>query len=46
VSCVAREPAEQLYLQLLEQDPNFFICEPFDRTAVNEEFSVSNMVAL
>ena len=46
VSCVAREPAEQLYLELLDKDPNFFICEPFDRALVNEEFHVSNMVAL
>ena len=46
VSCVAREPAEELYLELLDNDPNFFICEPFDRALVNEEFFASNMVAL
>ena len=46
VSCVAREPAEELYLELLDKDPNFFICDPFDRTIVDDEFHASNMVAL
>ena len=46
VSSVALEPARDLYLELLNEDPNYFITEPFDRNRVTDEFVAHNMVAL
>lgn len=46
LSCVSLLPAENLYLDLLAADPNYFITDPFNPDLVNEEFNVTNMVAL
>ena len=46
LSSVSLEPARELYLGLLNDDPNYFIKEPFDPEKVTDEFSVHNMVAL
>ena len=46
LSCVSLLSAENLYLDLLAADPNYFITDPFNPDLVNEEFNVTNMVAL
>ena len=46
ISCVAREPAEDLYLELLEKDSNYFITDPFDFSKVTNDFNAKNMVSL
>lgn len=46
LSSVSLEPARELYLSLLDDDPNYFITEPFDPEKVNDAFSAHNMVAL
>ena len=46
LSAVSLESARDLYLSLLNDDPNYFITEPFDAASVTKTFSVRNMVAL
>lgn len=46
LSCVPLQPAENLYLELLDANPNYFITDPFDPEKVTNEFNVTNMVAL
>lgn len=46
LSCVSLEPARELYLSLLSDNPNYFITEPFDAARVTATFSAHNMVAL
>ncbi|MCU1361827.1 MAG: Aminoglycoside 3-N-acetyltransferase [Ilumatobacteraceae bacterium] len=47
VSCMPRLESENLYLDLLESDPNYFITEPFDIARVDTEFHPPRpMVAL
>ncbi len=47
VSCMPRLEAENLYLEILESDPNYFITKPFDPAEVNTEFHPPTpMVAL
>ena len=46
MSCVPLDRAEEIYLELLAGDPNYFITEPFDRNTVDTSFAVKNMVAL
>jgi|694.fasta_scaffold21854_5 aminoglycoside 3-N-acetyltransferase len=46
LSCVPLQPAENLYLDLLASNPNYFITDPFNPEKVNDEFNVTNMVAL
>jgi aminoglycoside 3-N-acetyltransferase len=46
LSSVSLEPARELYLSLLNDDPNYFITEPFDPDKVTDTFSAHNMVAL
>lgn len=46
ISTVSLEPARELYLNLLIDNPNYFITDPFDRSKVTDDFNVTNMVAL
>lgn len=46
ISAVSLDPARELYLNLLNDDPNYFITEPFDKSRVTDEFAVTDMVAL
>jgi len=46
ISSVPLGPARDLYLNLLNDDPNYFITEPFDKSKVTDDFTVNNMVAL
>jgi aminoglycoside 3-N-acetyltransferase len=47
VSCMPRAESEDLYLELLASDPNYFITEPFDPDRVDTEFHPPQpMVAL
>jgi aminoglycoside 3-N-acetyltransferase len=46
ISCVPLPQAQELYLNLISKDPNYFITKPFDKNTVNQEFKVKNMVAL
>ena len=46
ISSVPLEPARELYLELLNDDPNYFITEPFDKSKVTDDFMAHNMVAL
>jgi aminoglycoside 3-N-acetyltransferase len=46
ISCVSLPQAQELYLDLITKDPNYFITKPFRRDTVNDEFNVKNMVAL
>ena len=46
ISAVSLESARELYLNLLNDDPNYFITEPFDKSKVTDEFVVTDMVAL
>jgi aminoglycoside 3-N-acetyltransferase len=46
IRAVGLENAAAIYMELLQKDPNHFIVEPFDRSKVNDDFLVTNMVAL
>jgi aminoglycoside 3-N-acetyltransferase len=46
LSAVSLESARDLYLSLLNDDPNYFITEPFNVANVSDTFSAHNMVAL
>jgi hypothetical protein len=46
ISAVSLDSARELYLNLLNDDPNYFITEPFDKSKVTDEFVVTDMVAL
>jgi|688.fasta_scaffold133022_3 aminoglycoside 3-N-acetyltransferase len=46
ISAVTLEAAKELYLNLLNEDLNYFISEPFDRSRVTDDFEAHNMVAL
>lgn len=46
ISAVPLDLARELYLNLLNDDPNYFIKEPFDISKVTDDFAVSNMVTL
>jgi hypothetical protein len=46
ISSVSLRDAEPLYLELLHNDPNFFIEAPFNRERVTTEFVADRMVAL
>ena len=46
LSCLSLAPAEDVYFELLDADPNHFITKPFDLDRVTKEFAIKNMVAL
>jgi aminoglycoside 3-N-acetyltransferase len=46
ISALPLEPARDLYLNLLSDNPNHFITEPFDISKVTDDFAANNMVAL
>jgi aminoglycoside 3-N-acetyltransferase len=46
VRCVSEPEARAVYLELLRQDPNYFIERPFSPQAADTTFAVRNMVAL
>jgi aminoglycoside 3-N-acetyltransferase len=46
ISCVSEPEASRVYLDLLRQDPNYFISSPFDPLAADDTFLVQNMVSL
>ena len=46
ISSVSLEPARDLYLNLLNDDPNHFITVPFEKSKVTNDFTANNMVAL
>jgi aminoglycoside 3-N-acetyltransferase len=46
ISASSLEPARELYLNLLSENPNHFITEPFETSKVTDDFVVNNMVAL
>jgi aminoglycoside 3-N-acetyltransferase len=46
ISCVSLPQAQELYLDLIAKNPNYFITKPFDENTVTQEFKVENMVAL
>jgi len=46
ISCVGESDARQLYLDLLKNDSNFFIQEPFNLEVADTSFFAQKMVAL
>jgi aminoglycoside 3-N-acetyltransferase len=46
VSCVGESEAREVYVDLLRQDPNYFIEVPFNSQQADPSFLVNNMVAL
>lgn len=46
ISCVDEESAREVYLGLLEKDPNFFIEGKFDGGNLDSNFEAKNMIAL
>jgi aminoglycoside 3-N-acetyltransferase len=46
ISSISLSDAEPLYLELLYDDPNYFIESPFSRELVTTDFAVDKMVAL
>lgn len=46
ISATSLEPARELYLNLLSDNPNHFITEPFEMSKVTDDFAVNKMVAL
>lgn len=46
ISCVDEKPARELYLDLLREDPNYFIQAPFDASSADPTFIARDMVAL
>lgn len=46
VSSLKEEDAHSLYMDLLNKDPDYFICEKFDESQADKSFYADNMVAL
>jgi aminoglycoside 3-N-acetyltransferase len=46
ISCVSESDARPFYLDLLKNDPNFFIQEPFNLENADKNFFAKKMVAL
>ncbi len=46
MSCVGLEDAERTYLELIDNDANFFISEPFDADLVTDDYQYGGVIAL
>ena len=46
VSCVDEKPAKDLYLEIIDKNPDYFIIGDFDQKSADKTFIANNMVAL
>ena len=46
ISCVEKNIATEVYLDILSKDMDYFICDKFSKTDADERFFANNMVAL
>jgi aminoglycoside 3-N-acetyltransferase len=46
IGCIGEPEARSVYFELLRQDPNYFIAQPFRAETADRTFAVQNMVAL
>ena len=46
ISCVEKDIATELYLDILSNDINYFICDKFSKLTADARFFANNMVAL
>jgi aminoglycoside 3-N-acetyltransferase len=46
ISCVEKDIASEVYLDIFSRDPNYFICDEFSKEEADSSFYSNNMVAL
>ena len=46
ISCVEKNIASEVYLDIFSKDPNYFICDKFSKAEADPRFFSTNMVAL